>query len=85
MMQVALELELAAYFLGRVALAIVFPWCQFEPPARRVWTETRDWTWKGISHRVGGKRVIHTQAIEIAGAVVMVAFVVFGAAAARHH
>ena len=71
MSPVALELELAAYFLGRVALGILFPWCRFEPPARRVWTETRDWTWRGLSHRVAGKRVIHTQAIEIAGGLVM--------------
>jgi hypothetical protein len=85
MLQVALELELAAYFLGRVALAILFPWCQLEPPARRVWTEPRDWTWRGLSHRVAGERVIHTQAIEIAGVLVMVAFVALGSAVARHY
>ena len=76
----SLRLELAAYFLGRFVLAILLPWCDAEPPARRVWTEERTWRWRGFSHRAGGRRVIRTEAVELAGACGMVAFVALGLA-----
>lgn len=76
----SLSLELAAYFLGKTALFILLPWCRTELPARRVWTEPREWTWKGFSYVVGRRRVIRTEAVELAGACVMIGFVALGLA-----
>jgi hypothetical protein len=76
----ALKTELAAYFLGRFILAILVPWFDKEPPARRVWTEPRVWRWRGVAHRSGGTWLIHTEAIEIAGLLGIAGFVAGGVA-----
>jgi hypothetical protein len=75
-----LSLELALYFLGRAVVAVLLPWFEAEPPARRVWTETREWSWRGFSLRVGRRRVVTTEAIEVLGAAVVVGFVALGIA-----
>ena len=75
-----LSLELALYFLGRAAVAVLLPWFDAEPPARRVWTDPREWHWRGFSRLVGRKRVVTTEAIEILGGVVVVGFVALGIA-----
>lgn len=78
-----LSAELALYFLGRAAVAIVLPWFDAEPPARRVWTESRDWKWRGFSLRSGRRRVVTTEAMELLGGVVVIAFVALGIAYGR--
>lgn len=74
----SLQFELALYFLGRGVVAIFLPWCGADPPARRVWIDERDWSWRGFSRRVGGQRIVTTEAMEILGGGVMIAFVALG-------
>ena len=78
-----LSLALALYFLGRAVIAILLPWSDAEPPARRVWTETRVWRWRGFSLRREGRQVVTTEAIEIIGGAVVILFVALGIAYER--
>src|SRR5690349_17071256 len=75
-----LSLELALYFLGRAVVAVFLPGFDTEPPARRVWTDSREWSWRGFSRRVGRKRVVTTEASELLGVAVVIGFVALGIA-----
>lgn len=75
-----LSLELALYFLGRAVVALLLPGFGAEPPARRIWTDSREWHWRGFSRLVGRKRLVTTEAIEILGGAVVLGFVALGIA-----
>jgi hypothetical protein len=76
-------LEITLYVLGRGVAAILMPFFDVEPPVRRVWTEDRVYCWRGFFARVGDKRVVTNEGVEILGAVAIIAFVALGIAVNR--
>jgi hypothetical protein len=79
----AFEFEIALYLLGRGVAAIFMPFFGVEPPIRRVWTEDRTYCWRGFFARVGDKRIITNEGLEIMGAVASIGLVAIGIAIRR--
>jgi hypothetical protein len=66
-------LEVVAYGVGRIFVAIFLPWYRVEPVARDDPGEVRGWRTQGISHVDGGKRVMRAETAELIGIVVVIA------------
>ena len=66
-------LNVVAYGVGRVFVAIFLPWYRVHPIDRHDPAEAHRWKWQGFSYVDGGRRVMRTESVQLIGIVIVIA------------
>lgn len=76
-------LNIVAYGVGRVFVAMFLPWYRVHPIDRHDPAEAHRWKWRGFSYLDGGKRVMRAESVQLIGVVIIVAVIAMIATLAR--